>query len=110
MPDSKYLCDKCQTLFELSVEDNPVEGKAAKCTDCGSTDVQKLNVCSLNMHIDTSGPPPWEYICHQCNVFFEVPVPHGPDEAKQIKCPECGSQDIERVNVVTLELLEHPCG
>lgn len=38
----------------------------------------------------------WELICHQCKSNFEVPVPFGPGEERELECPHCGSKDIER--------------
>jgi len=39
----------------------------------------------------------WQLICHQCQSNFEVPVPFGPKEEKELKCPYCGSKDFARV-------------
>ena len=41
----------------------------------------------------------WDYLCHQCEFRFEMPVPRGPTEEKERECPRCGSRDIERLNV-----------
>ena len=102
-----FLCQQCHTLLELE-RHSMTDG--AKCTGCGSNNVVKLNVSRKNGVIDESGPPPWEYVCHQCNTFFREPVPCGPDEAKNIKCPECGNKDVERFRVCCLEDIEHPFG
>jgi len=39
----------------------------------------------------------WHYLCHQCKAHFDVPVPRGPTEERALRCLECGSKDIERV-------------
>ncbi len=39
----------------------------------------------------------WFFTCRQCKTQFEVPVPRGPREEKELKCLKCGSQKIERV-------------
>ena len=44
----------------------------------------------------------WEYECHNCSVKFETPVPCGPREERAIRCPGCGSANIERLNVGAL--------
>jgi rRNA maturation endonuclease Nob1 len=38
----------------------------------------------------------WELTCRQCKSNFELPVPRGPREEKELKCPECGSKEIVR--------------
>lgn len=101
-----FLCQQCHTLLELETH---AQRDGLKCSDCGSSLV-KLDVSRKNGAIDESGPPPWEYVCHQCKTFFREPVPHGPDEAKNIKCPECGNKDVERFRVCCLEGIEHPFG
>lgn len=40
----------------------------------------------------------WEYECHNCHTGFEIPVPRGPKEEQAIRCPECSSKDIRRLN------------
>ena len=65
-------------------------------------DVENLSIRSCE-----SGPPPWEYVCHQCEALFELPAPRGPTEEKEARCLECGSKDIERLNVYNWEA--QPC-
>jgi rRNA maturation endonuclease Nob1 len=43
----------------------------------------------------------WELNCHQCKSNFEVPVPFGPREERELKCPHCGSKDIERIEALS---------
>ena len=45
----------------------------------------------------------WEYECHRCKSTFKVPVPRGPSEEKQIKCPQCGSMDITRETIESMD-------
>ncbi|MBW1999767.1 MAG: hypothetical protein JRJ29_17625 [Deltaproteobacteria bacterium] len=40
----------------------------------------------------------WEFECNNCHAKFETPVPRGPREERAIKCPECSSRDIKRLN------------
>jgi len=110
MPPFKCLCNQCAELFELPEPHGATGEKEAKCPECGSTDIVRLNVRTLSVRIDEIGPPPWEYVCYKCKTWFELPVPHGPDEEKEAKCPECGSTHIERLNVCSLECIEHPFG
>jgi len=39
----------------------------------------------------------WELTCRRCKSNFTVPVPSGPAEEKELKCPKCRSQQIERI-------------
>jgi rRNA maturation endonuclease Nob1 len=39
----------------------------------------------------------WELTCHQCKSNFEVRAPFGPKEERELKCPDCGSKDIGRI-------------
>jgi rRNA maturation endonuclease Nob1 len=41
----------------------------------------------------------WEVKCRQCLSKFEVPVPKGPRDEKELKCPRCGSKELERLDV-----------
>jgi len=50
----------------------------------------------------------WELTCRQCKSSFEVAVPCGPREEKELKCPKCGSEYIERIEVSTHST--PPCG
>jgi hypothetical protein len=38
----------------------------------------------------------WEMTCALCKADFEVEVPRGPREEKELTCPHCGSGDIGR--------------
>jgi len=42
----------------------------------------------------------WELTCHQCKSNFEVPVPFGPKEERELMCPHCGSKDIGRIEAL----------
>jgi len=42
----------------------------------------------------------WELTCRQCDSKFELPVPRGPREEKELKCPRCGSKQIERIEAL----------
>ena len=61
------------------------------------------DVCQLPGDILT-----WEYECHSCKARFHTPVPRGPKEERNTKCPRCASPDIERMNVANLQ--EPTCG
>jgi hypothetical protein len=50
----------------------------------------------------------WELACRQCKASFEVPVPRGPTEEKELKCPICGSESIERIEASNPS--PPPCG
>jgi DNA-directed RNA polymerase subunit RPC12/RpoP len=39
-----YICHRCRSLFELLVPRGPKEEKAAKCPECGSVDISRINV------------------------------------------------------------------
>lgn len=99
-----FLCGQCHALIEQN------DCKDERCPECGKNSLVKLNICKRDTGIDESGPPPWEYVCHRCRSFFRVPVPRGPDEAKQINCPDCGGKNIERFNATCLEDIEHAFG
>jgi len=43
----------------------------------------------------------WELTCHQCKSNFEVPVPFGPREERELECPHCRSKDIGRIEAST---------
>ena len=45
----------------------------------------------------------WELECKQCQAKFEQPVPKGPEEERNIKCPQCGSKDIKNRSLCSLE-------
>jgi rRNA maturation endonuclease Nob1 len=46
----------------------------------------------------------WELTCRQCKSSFELPVPRGPREEKELKCPKCGSEYIERIEALAQDL------
>jgi rRNA maturation endonuclease Nob1 len=50
----------------------------------------------------------WELTCHRCKSNFEVPAPCGPREEKELRCPACGSEYIERKE--TLAQADPSCG
>jgi len=39
----------------------------------------------------------WQITCRQCKSNFEVEAPFGPREERALRCPHCGSKDVERV-------------
>lgn len=39
------------------------------------------------------------YLCQQCNNLFDLSVLPGPEEEKEVKCTECQSMNVERLNV-----------
>ena len=49
----------------------------------------------------------WEYVCNQCQARFKLPAPHGPAEEDEVKCPQCGSIDVEAL--LTWEYVCHQC-
>jgi len=40
----------------------------------------------------------WEFECQDCKKKFLTPVPQGPREERAIRCPECSSSHIHRLN------------
>lgn len=60
-------------------------------------DEEKCAKCPL-------GPPDWQYICHDCQNKFIMPVPKGPSEEKGRTCPKCGSANIVRTGIVKFEV------
>ena len=87
MKTQKYRCRKCGEIFIIAeVPQNP----QLTCPRCQSTDWEEHNSCSLEI-----GPPPWDYLCQQCGIRFQVTAPRGPDEANSIRCPVCQSQNIK---------------
>ena len=51
----------------------------------------------------------WELTCRLCKSNFEVPVPRGPREEKELKCPKCESKYIERIEALS-QGAPPPCG
>jgi DNA-directed RNA polymerase subunit RPC12/RpoP len=43
----------------------------------------------------------WQLACRQCRANFVVEVPFGPKEERELKCPDCGSKDIGRIEGLT---------
>ncbi len=41
--------------------------------------------------------PIYEFKCSKCDKFFEVIVMNAERDEKEVKCPDCGSVDFERV-------------
>jgi rRNA maturation endonuclease Nob1 len=72
------------------------------CQDCILT-VTDGNVDNIN-NTSVENILMWEYECHQCQLRFKVPVPHGPTEEKNIKCTGCGSTDITREKTYNMEM------
>jgi DNA-directed RNA polymerase subunit RPC12/RpoP len=93
MEVKKYLCNRCQEWFELL---GPHHAEEARCPRCSSEDVREVNACGVE-----TGPPPWEYVCHQCGGRFRVAAPRGPSEEKEIRCPGCESRNIEWLATVS---------
>ena len=87
MPGTKYRCHRCQETFEVP---GPHDPKKLTCPRCFSKRVEKPQTCDLGITA-----PPWEYTCLNCQTRFYVESPKGPDEAREIKCPVCGSGNIK---------------
>jgi DNA-directed RNA polymerase subunit RPC12/RpoP len=104
MAKAKWLCTACENIFE---GDTALE--SLSCPKCQGIDVQKLNVLTSDA-VDANGPPAWEFICQVCKSYFEAPVPRGPDEAKNIRCPGCKSRILRRYNAMTIECYVHSHG
>ena len=101
----KYRCNHCQAMFELSCQLGADHEHSGKCPKCGSTDLESLPAwvpLTYNMELYDS-PSQWKYECKQCKASFEMPVPSGPTEEQQRKCPSCGSSDIQRLTSLVIE-------
>jgi DNA-directed RNA polymerase subunit RPC12/RpoP len=103
---AKYACRQCQAIFELPSPGDSEVGSEAKCPKCGSATVESVpvwipNGFDLNLYYN---PSTWQYSCHHCQAKFEMPVPSGPTEEQQRKCPLCGSNDIERLTTLIVGL------
>lgn len=102
------LCRDCQSLFDLSV--SPVtEETGIKCPACGSVHIERIPSWApkgLNLYKSLSE---WEYACLQCKATFKLPVPQGPLEEQEVRCPECGSMSVERLTVLGVEVPPY-CG
>jgi putative FmdB family regulatory protein len=40
--------------------------------------------------------PAQEYGCNHCNITFEQPKSDNPKDNENLKCPGCGSSDVEK--------------
>jgi putative FmdB family regulatory protein len=40
--------------------------------------------------------PVYDYICNDCNKSFETVLTLGEHDAEKIKCPKCGSKNVEQ--------------
>jgi|YelNatPaOPRAMG01_1025707.scaffolds.fasta_scaffold61347_2 rRNA maturation endonuclease Nob1 len=49
-----------------------------------------------SFHTNKTIPLTWQMICNQCKYSFEIEIPKGPREEKQLRCPRCGSIYIQR--------------
>ena len=45
-----------------------------------------------------------EYGCNYCKITFRKPDPDNPKDKENIKCPSCGSGDVERFSSLTDKL------
>ena len=101
----KYACRQCRAFFDLSSPSDFGKGKEAKCCKCGSDDVEQLpSWMPIGFNLDLyHSPSVWKYLCSRCKTTFELPVPSGPTEDKQRKCPTCKSMNLERLTVLVAE-------
>lgn len=44
----------------------------------------------------------WDYQCDTCQTNFSVDVPKGPTQEKALRCPACGSHDIVKTTVYSM--------
>lgn len=107
----KYICYHCKKSFEMPASLPGDEQDGVRCPGCGSIQFEKSpswlpEGYKLDAYLS---PSEWEYKCHQCNTIFKLPVPSGPTEEEQIKCPACSSTDIERLTALVFEHSLH-CG
>lgn len=101
----KYNCCHCKGLFEVIHSIGLGKNQRAKCPACGSIDVQELPSWipdGFNLGLYYS-PSNWQYYCDQCQSTFELPVPSGPKEEQQRKCPTCGSMNLKRLTALVIE-------
>ena len=100
----KYMCHQCKAMFEVQSQYG-LGQQEEKCPNCGSNDIETLPSwvpLTYNMNLYHS-PSSWKYECPHCKNTFEMPVPSGPTEEKQRRCPSCGSMDIKRLTVLAIE-------
>ena len=45
----------------------------------------------------------WQLTCRDCKQDFEVEVPRGPREEKELRCPSCKGQDLERIEAASVD-------
>jgi len=109
MGEYMYLCRQCKALLDLSVQSDSEEESEAKCPECGSVYIDRFPSWAPVGYNVVEGPAMWEYTCNQCKTVFKLPVPNGPLEEKEIKCPECRSMHIERLTALAFELPPY-CG
>ena len=63
--------------------------------------MNEANACEISCPLG-SRILKWEFECRKCRATFEVDVPRGPKEERNIKCPMCGGNDIDRINIPDL--------
>jgi DNA-directed RNA polymerase subunit RPC12/RpoP len=83
MEKAKQFCRRCGEIFEILKAPGT---RGLTCPRCYGGDLEDYAACSLE-----AGPPPWEFECQKCLTRFSVTAPRGPDEAKAIRCPVCGT-------------------
>ncbi len=100
----QYICYTCRAQFELPELIDPRGKKTVECSACGSKDIQNVSApcCSIEPAVETNVLM-WKYLCHNCRIQFELPVPRGPREEKETACPGCGSRDIQRIKNFELD-------
>jgi len=42
--------------------------------------------------------PVQDYQCHKCIAYFQEYVPNCPENKSQIKCPQCGSTEVDVIS------------
>jgi DNA-directed RNA polymerase subunit RPC12/RpoP len=102
----KYSCRQCHTLFVIPSRADSETGRLPQCPKCGSDDIEVLPAW-VPIGYDPClyySPSTWQYSCPQCKATFELPVPSGPTEEQQRKCPTCGSGDIKRLTELVTAL------
>jgi DNA-directed RNA polymerase subunit RPC12/RpoP len=87
VPSIKYLCNRCLETFEV-LSSHHLED--ILCPYCAGRELSKVEACSLEI-----GPPQWEYTCRRCGIRFRIKSPKGPDEAKAVRCLQCGSAEVK---------------
>lgn len=107
MAEQLCFCFKCNKLF--TKKNDLISAEATSCPYCHS--LKNVDLKKYPAHMDDAelGPPPWEFICFKCSIFFEVPSPSTPEQAKTMHCPICQSKDIKQLNVLSLDNLDHTC-